>query len=476
MGDKADIGLTGLAVMGQNLALNIADHGFSVAVHNRTTERTHEFLAGEGAHPMIVGVESLEALVTAVSRPRRIILMVKAGAAVDAVVERLHGLLDPGDMIVDGGNSHHDDTVRRTAAAEAAGLLFVGAGISGGEEGARHGPSIMPGGSAEAWPHLSGLLQAIAADADDGVPCCDWIGPDGAGHFVKIVHNGIEYGDMQVLAESYDVMRRGLGMDHTTIADVYSRWNEGSLQSYLVEISADIMRRRKPDGTPLIESILDAAGQKGTGRWTVESALAFDAPATLAATATFARTTSSLVESRRAASELLPGPDPVITDDRDGVVADLEAAVYASKIVSYAQGFMLMNLASVERGWGIDLGAVAAMWRAGCIIRARFLDDIRRAFAARDDEGFLHAPFFVEALRRAEPGWRRTVSRAFVAGLPVPAYASALAFYDAYRSERLPAALIQAQRDYFGAHTYERTDRPRGEFHHTDWLEDGEAT
>ena len=454
--------------MGQNLALNMDDHGYRVVVHNRTVERTEEFLAGPAAGTDIVGADTIADLAAALDTPRRVVLMVKAGPPVDAVISSLAEHLEPGDVIIDGGNSHFEDTVRRTAEAESRGLLYVGAGVSGGEEGARHGPSIMPGGSAEAWPLVRDVLQAIAAKVDDGTPCCDWVGPDGAGHFVKMVHNGIEYGDIQVLAEAYHLLHAGLGMGHDAMAELFAGWNRGRLESYLVETTAEIMATRE-QGEPLLEKILDAAGQKGTGRWTVEEALGFGSPATLIAEAVFARVTSSLKEDRVAAHELLGGTSPV-GDHPSDVAADLEQAVYASKIVSYAQGFMLLATASEERGWDLDLGGIALMWREGCIIRARFLDDIRHAFEEADDlPSLLVAPFFADALREAEPGWRRTVQRAVASGIPVPAYSSALAFYDSYRSARLPANLIQALRDYFGAHTYERVDRPRGEWFHTDW-------
>ena len=456
--------------MGQNLALNMNDHGFGVVVHNRTTERTTEFLAGPAAGTGIIGAGSITDLVAALDPPRRIVVMVKAGAPVDAVIASLAEHLEPGDVIIDGGNSHYEDTVRRTAEAASRGLRFVGAGISGGEEGARHGPSIMPGGSPDAWPIIRDVLQSIAARVEDGTPCCDWVGPDGAGHFVKMVHNGIEYGDIQVLAEAYHLLHAGLGMGHDEMAGLFGRWNRGRLESYLVEITADVMAARE-DGEPLLEKILDAAGQKGTGRWTVEEALRLGSPATLIAEAVFARVSSSLKDERVAAAQVLGGIAPIM-DDRAAVAADLEDAVYASKIVSYAQGFMLMRTASEERGWDLDLGGIAQLWREGCIIRARFLDDIRAAFAGAP-RSLLVAPFFADALRAAEPGWRRTVQRAVAAGIPVPAYSSALAFYDSYRSDRLPANLIQALRDYFGAHTYERIDRPRGERFHTDWTGQG---
>jgi 6-phosphogluconate dehydrogenase len=472
----ADVGLVGLAVMGQNLALNMADHGFTVAVYNRTTATTEAFAAGPAADAAIAPVATLEELVAAVRRPRRIVLMVRAGGAVDAVIDRLAPLLDPGDVIVDGGNSHYEDTIRRTAAVEAAGLLFVGTGISGGEEGARHGPSIMPGGSPEAWPVVKDVLQSIAAAVEDGTPCCDWVGRDGAGHYVKMVHNGIEYGDMQVIAEAYDIMHRGLGMTHAEMAEVFEAWNAGRLRSYLVEITADIMAYRE-DGEPLLGKVLDTAGQKGTGRWTAESALRLGMPLTLVSSAVFARVTSALHDQRRVAAAALQGPASAVAGDREEVLADLEQAIYASKIVSYAQGFMLLREAAAEHAWNLDYGGIALLWREGCIIRAAFLDEIRTAF--EEDPALpnlLLAPFFRSAVETAQPGWRRTVARAVTAGIPVPAYASALSFLDAYRTGRLPANLIQAQRDYFGAHTYERVDRPRGEFFHTDWTGTGGTT
>jgi len=473
MTSTADIGLIGLAVMGQNLALNMDDHGFRVAVHNRTSSRTDEFLAGPAAVTGIVGASSLEELVDRLETPRRIILMVRAGPPVDGLIAGLVPLLSPGDVIIDGGNSFYRDTIRRTRELQEAGLLFIGAGISGGEEGARHGPSIMPGGSPEAWPLAKGILQAIAARVDDGTPCCDWIGRDGAGHYVKMVHNGIEYGDMQVIAEAYDLMHRGLGMTHDEMAEVFTRWNEGRLNSYLIEITAEIMAVRR-DGEPLVSRVLDAAGQKGTGRWTAESALELGIPMTLVASAVFARMVSALHEDRSVASGALDGPPAAVEGHRDEILADLEQALYASKLVSYAQGFMLMQEAAVEHAWNLDYGAIALLWREGCIIRAAFLDEIRSAYATNPAlPNLLLDPFFREAVEAAQGGWRRTVNRAVTAGIPVPAYSSALSFFDAYRTARLPANLIQAQRDYFGAHTYERTDRERGEFFHTDWAGTG---
>jgi len=470
---QGDIGLIGLAVMGQNLALNMADHGFSVVVHNRTAARTEEFLAGPAAGTTITGADTAAELVAALRSPRRIVLMIKAGPPVDQVIEELVPLLDPGDVVIDGGNSHYTDTIRRTADLESRGLLFVGTGISGGEDGARHGPSIMPGGSAAAWPLVRDVLQAIAAKVADGTPCCEWVGPDGAGHFVKMVHNGIEYGDIQLLAEAYQVMHVGLGMDHDQMAAVFDEWNRGRLKSYLVEITADVMRRRV-DGEPLVEKILDAAGQKGTGRWTVESALAEGIPVTLVAEAVFARAISALVAPRVEASGVLHGPLDRFPGDRQSTLADLEAALYASKIMSYTQGFMLLRAAAAHLGWDLDYGGIALIWREGCIIRAGFLEKIRDAFRADPDiTTMLLDPYFADAVAAAQDGWRRTVAAAVLAGIPVPAYSSALGFYDAYRSARLPANLIQALRDYFGAHAYERIDRPRGEFFHADWAGHG---
>jgi 6-phosphogluconate dehydrogenase len=394
--------------------------------------------------------------------------MVKAGAPVDAVLDDLIPLLDPGDVVIDGGNSHFEDTERRVVRLEGEGLLFVGAGISGGEEGARPGPSIMPGGSAGAWPIVGEILQAIAARAADGRPCSDWIGPGGSGHFVKMVHNGIEYGDMQLLAEVYDLMHRGLGMDHEAMASVFTGWNAGRLESYLVEITADILAHQE-DGVPTLETILDAAGQKGTGRWTVESGLGLGMPVTLIAEAVFARAISALYDERQQAAAVLGGATARIADN-ELTLTDLENALYASKVVSYAQGFMLLGAMSYERDWNVDLGSVAAIWRAGCIIRAAFLEDIRAAYAVDPDlETLLLAPVFADAITESQGGWRRAVRAAAGSGIPAPASSSALAFFDAVRSARLPANLIQAQRDYFGAHTYERVDRPRGKFFHTNW-------
>ena len=490
----AHIGLIGLAVMGQNLVLNMDDHGYTVAVFNRTTSRVDDFLSGPARTTRVIGTGSLEELVAVLERPRKVMLMVQAGSAVDAVIDQLLPMLDVGDIIIDGGNSQFTDTVRRTARVEAAGLLYVGTGISGGEEGARYGPSIMPGGSRAAWPHLRDMFQAIAARVGDGTPCCDWVGPDGAGHYVKMVHNGIEYGDMQVIAEAYHFLKDGVNLSHDEMAKVFRQWGEGVLDSYLIDITADILAFRDEEGSPQVESILDAAGQKGTGKWTVMSALDLGMPTTLVAEAVFARIVSALKDERIAASGRLAGPrgdvleglapntppetrQEIATHKRAIWIEKLQQAVYASKIISYAQGFMLLRAAADEYGWDLDYGRVASLWREGCIIRAAFLDDIASAFT--NDPGLTNLmldQFFMRALAESEKGLRAVVRQAVRIGIPVPAYSTALAFYDSYRSGRLPANLIQAQRDYFGAHTYERTDRPRGEFFHTNWTGKGGDT
>jgi 6-phosphogluconate dehydrogenase len=466
---NATIGLVGLGVMGRNLALNFADHGAAVTVYNRTTQITEDFVAGEPRSDVTAAL-TLEDLVSRLERPRRIVLMVAAGAPVDAVIDQLAPLLETGDIIVDGGNSLYTDTMERAGRLGETGLHFVGCGISGGEEGARHGPSMMPGGAADAWPHIAELFQSVAAKAPDGTPCCDWLGPDGSGHYVKMVHNGIEYGDMQVIAEAYQLLRDGLGLGHDEMASVFREWNQGVLDSYLIEITAEILAL-EVDGERRVEWILDAAGQKGTGKWTVISSMDLGQPTTLVAEAVYARVVSAFKEDRSEAAAVLSGPRRRVSDP-DGFVEAIRQALYASKIVSYAQGFMQLRAASDEYGWGLDLGRVAKLWRAGCIIRARFLDDITDAFARRPSN-LLVDDFFRDALSDAQTGWRRVVATAVEIGVPVPAYSTALAFYDAFRTERLPANLIQAQRDYFGAHTYERTDRPRGEHFHTRWTEDG---
>jgi 6-phosphogluconate dehydrogenase len=474
---SADIGLVGLAVMGQNLVLNMDDHDYTVAVFNRTVARVDEFVAGPAAGTKVVGAQSLAELAEQLKRPRRVMLMVKAGNAVDDTIAELLPHLEPGDIVIDGGNSNFEDSARRAQELEARGFLYVGAGVSGGEEGARHGPSIMPGGSPAAWPHLKDIFQSIAAKVDDGVPCCDWIGVGGSGHYVKMVHNGIEYGDMQLIAEAYHLLRAAAGLSPDELHEVFAEWNEGKLDSYLIEITRDIMAFRDEDGEPLLEKILDSAGQKGTGKWTAISSLDLGMPVTLVAEAVYARILSALKDERAAAAKVLGRDDRPFEGDRHTFVAAVHDALYASKMVSYAQGFMLFREAAAEYGWELDYGAIALMWRGGCIIRSAFLGKIGEAFE-RDSElrNLLLDPYFRAEVGAAEQGWRRAVSAAVELGIPVPAYSTALAFYDGYRSARLPANLIQAQRDYFGAHTYERVDRPRGEYFHTNWTGRGGTT
>jgi 6-phosphogluconate dehydrogenase len=474
MTQQADIGLIGLAVMGENLALNMNDHGYTVAVFNRTTSKVDRFLANEAQGTRVIGTHSLEELVSVLKRPRRVMLMIKAGWPVDATIEKLVPLLEKGDIIIDGGNSHYPDSTRRTRELAKKGILFIGTGISGGEEGARHGPSIMPGGAPDAWPHVKPILQDIAAKVADGTPCCDWVGEEGAGHFVKMVHNGIEYGDIQLICEAYDVMHHALGMKPAEMSAVFAEWNKGKLDSYLIEITADILAFTDKDGQPMVDKILDTAGQKGTGKWTAMASLDSGIPLTLIGEAVFARFLSALKEERVAAAAVLGSPTPAYSGDKTALLADLKEALYASKIVSYTQGYMLMRSMSQESNWNLRYGAIALMWRQGCIIRAAFLEDIKAAFEKNPDlTNLLLDPFFKEQIERAEAAWRRVVSTAVSLGIPAPAMTSALTFYDGYRRERLPANLLQAQRDYFGAHTYERVDRPRGEFFHTDWTGQG---
>ena len=474
MGDKAEIGLIGLAVMGQNLVLNMNDHGFKVAVFNRTLDVVDEFLAGNAAGRDIVGARSLEELVSLLEKPRRVMLLVKAGQPVDDFIERLMPLLDKGDIIIDGGNSNYNDTMRRAKWVESEGLNYIGTGVSGGEEGARHGPSIMPGGSPEAWPSVQPIFQAISAKVEDGSPCCEWVGENGAGHFVKMVHNGIEYGDMQLICEAYHLMKEGLGLDPRRMHEIFAEWNEGELDSYLIEITRDILGFRDEQGEPILEKILDTAGQKGTGKWTAMAALEMGIPLTLISEAVLARFLSALKDERIVAEGVLSGPDASFEGDVDAFIEDLRQALYASKIVSYAQGYMLMRAAAEEYGWNLNNGGIALMWRGGCIIRSVFLGEIKQAYD-RDPAltNLLLDPYFSEQVENAQAAWRRVVARAVALGVPVPAMSSALAFYDGYRHGRLPANLLQAQRDYFGAHTYERVDRPRGEFFHTDWTGHG---
>jgi len=463
---STDIGVVGLAVMGANLALNLADSGNRVSVYNRTMSVTDDFMAGPAVGKEMVAAATLDEMVSQLGSPRVVLLMVKAGAAVDAVIGDLVPLLEDGDIIIDGGNSKFTDTERRYRELSKLGIRYLGVGISGGEEGARHGPSIMPGGDPAAWPHVEAMLKGIAAMAPDGTPCCEWVGEGGAGHFVKMVHNGIEYGDMQVIAEAYDLMRRGLGLTAQEIGDVFEEWNRGRLKSYLIEITADILRTTE-NGEPLIEKILDAAGQKGTGKWTVMASMDLAEPTALVAEAVYARIVSSDPDRRARTAEIFASATTHLEDVR---VEDVEAALYASKIISYAQGFRLLDAASTEYGWDLDLGSVASLWRAGCIIRAAFLEDIMGAYLSTPDlPDLAEEPFFSDALRTAEESWRAVVGDAVQSGIPVPAYSSALAYFDGMRSKRLPADLIQAQRDLFGAHTFERTDHPRGQFFHHNW-------
>ena len=474
---QSDIGLIGLAVMGQNLVLNMDEHGYRVSVFNRTPAKTQEFVAGPAAGTNVTGHESIEAFVGSLTRPRKIMLMVRAGDAVDDTIGQLVPHLEKGDVIIDGGNTNFPDSVRRAKELEERGLLFVGSGVSGGEEGARHGPSIMPGGSPAAWPLVKDIFQAIAAKVEDGTPCCDWVGEDGAGHYVKMVHNGIEYGDMQVIAEAYHLLHAALGLTHDELHDVFASWNEGKLDSYLIEITRDIMGFRDEDGEPLLDKILDTAGQKGTGKWTAASSLELGMPVTLVAEAVYARIVSTLKEERVAAASVLKGPGRSFDGERQTFIDDVRDALYASKMVSYAQGFMLFREAAREHGWNLNYGGVALMWRGGCIIRSAFLGRIKDAFDREPGlDNLLLDPYFAGEVDAAQAGWRRVIATAVELGVPVPAYSTALAFYDGYRSGRLPANLIQAQRDYFGAHTYERTDKPRGEFFHTNWTGRGGAT
>ncbi len=477
MDTKSDIGLIGLAVMGENLVLNMESKGFQVTVYNRTLQRVDDFLAGRAKGLKIVGAHSIEELVKSLKRPRKIMIMVKAGSAVDDMINTLIPYLEKGDIIIDGGNTHFPDTNRRTALVESKGLLYIGTGVSGGEEGALLGPSIMPGGSAAAWPEVKPIFQAIAAKVDNGTPCCDWVGENGAGHFVKMVHNGIEYGDMQLICEAYQIMRDLLHMSADEMHLVFREWNEGELDSYLIEITRDILAFKDEDGKPLVDKILDTAGQKGTGKWTAVTALDFGIPLTLIGEAVFSRCLSAIKDERAAASKILSGPGKDFIGDRKAFVNDLREAVYASKIVSYAQGYQLMRAAAQEFGWKLNYGGIALMWRGGCIIRSAFLGKIKEAFDNNPDiPNLLLDPFFKTKVEKAQAGWRNVISTALLYGIPVPAMSSALCYFDGYRCEKLPANLLQAQRDYFGAHTYERLDRQRGEFFHTNWTGRGGTT
>jgi 6-phosphogluconate dehydrogenase len=471
---KCDFGLIGLAVMGQNLVLNMNDHGFKVAVFNRTVSKVDDFINGNAKDTEVVGTHSIEEFVSVLKSPRRVMLLVKAGKPVDDFIDLLIPHLETGDIIVDGGNSNYNDTIRRTAYVESQGLLYIGTGVSGGEEGARYGPSIMPGGSPEAWPHVKEIFQAVAAKVEDGTPCCDWVGENGAGHYVKMTHNGIEYGDMQLICEAYDLMKNLLGMSNQEMHEVLATWNTGKLDSYLIEITRDILGYQDESGEYVVDKILDTAGQKGTGKWTAISALDMGIPLTLISEAVLARFLSALKADRAEAAAILTGPAVEFEADKGAFIQDIHDALYASKIMSYTQGYMLMRAAATEYNWNLNYGGIALMWRGGCIIRSAFLGKIKEAFDKEPHlTNLLLDDYFKAEVDAAQVGWRRVIAKAAEAGMPVPAMSSALAFYDGYRRERLPANLLQAQRDYFGAHTYERVDKPRGEFFHTNWTGTG---
>jgi 6-phosphogluconate dehydrogenase len=474
MNAKGDIGLIGLAVMGQNIILNMNDHGYVVVAFNRTVSKVDDFLKNEAKGTNVIGAHSLTEMVANLKQPRRIMMLVKAGPAVDDFIAQLVPLLEKGDVIIDGGNSLFLDTIRRTKEVEAKGLLYIGTGVSGGEEGARHGPSLMPGGSPPAWPHIKDIFQSVSAKVDNNVPCCDWVGENGAGHYVKMVHNGIEYGDMQLIGEAYHLLSQAAGLKADTLAETFDAWNKTELDSYLIEITARIFRQKDADGEPLVDHILDAAGQKGTGKWTINSALDLGVPVTLIAEAVFSRCLSALKDERVAASKVLTGPQTAFSGDKQAFVEDVRRALYASKIISYTQGYMLLRDAAREYKWNLNYGGIALMWRGGCIIRSRFLGKIKEAFDRNPAlQNLLLDDFFKNAINDAQASWRRVVSQAALLGIPTPTFSTALAFYDAYRSARLPASLLQAQRDYFGAHTYERIDKPRDQFFHTNWTGHG---
>ncbi len=470
-----DIGLIGLAVMGQNLVLNMNDHGFKVAVFNRTVSKVDDFINNEAKGTQVVGAHSVEELASLLKRPRRVMLMVKAGDTVDQMIDHILPSLEAGDIIIDGGNSLFTDSNRRTAALAEKGILFIGTGVSGGEEGARRGPSIMPGGNPAAWPHVKEIFQSISAKVEDGTPCCDWVGENGAGHYVKMVHNGIEYGDMQLICEAYDLLQHGLGLSADELHTVFAEWNKGELDSYLIEISRDIFAKKDEDGQPLVDKILDTAGQKGTGKWTVISALDTGQPVTLIGESVFARCLSALKDERVVASKALKGPKAKpVGGDRAAFIENVRRALYCSKIISYAQGYMLLRAAAKENGWNLNMGGIALMWRGGCIIRSAFLGDIKAAFDKKKKlDNLLLDKFFSRAVNKYQASWRKAVTAAIKLGVPTPAFSTALAFFDGYRAGRLPANLLQAQRDYFGAHTYERVDQPRGQFFHTNWTGKG---
>lgn len=481
MSELCDFGLIGLAVMGENLALNVESRGYKVAVYNRTTSVVDDFIAGRAAGKQFVGCHSIEEMVKNLARPRKVMMLIKAGPAVDAVIDQLIPLLDEGDIIIDGGNTYYADTERRTKYVEEQGLLFCGTGVSGGEEGALKGPSMMPGGSPDSWDHVKPIFQAIAAKVgpNNDIPCCEWVGPRGAGHYVKMVHNGIEYGDMQLICEAYFLLKEALGLSNDELYDVFADWNKGELDSYLIEITRDIFSVKDEDGEFIVDKVLDRAGAKGTGKWMSQLALDLGVPSTLVTEAVYARSLSSLKDQRVRASQVLRGPhgehldeDRTYSGDRQEFIEQIRQALYASKIISYAQGFVQLQAAAAEHNWPLNYGDCAMLWRGGCIIRAVFLDRIKEAFdEAPTLENLLLAPYFREAVDKAQDAWRHVVATAATVGIPVPAFATALAYYDGYRRANLPANLLQAQRDYFGAHTYERTDEPRGEMFHTEWLD-----
>ncbi len=476
MKNLADIGLIGLAVMGENLVMNMESKGFTVAVYNRTTSKVSAFVEGRAKGKNIIGCYSIEELKNNLKTPRKVMMMVKAGDAVDSMIEQLLQVLEPGDIIIDGGNSHFPDTARRTAYVESKGLLYIGTGVSGGEEGALKGPSLMPGGSPAAWEHVKPIFQSICAHVN-GEPCCDWVGENGAGHFVKMVHNGIEYGDMQLICEAYQLMRDYLGMTPDEMHEVFKEWNKGVLDSYLIEITTDILAKKDEDGQPLVDKILDTAGQKGTGKWTAIAALEEGMPLTLIGEAVFARCLSAIKEARVEASKVLTGPDKKFEGDKATFIEDIRKALYAAKIISYAQGYALMRAAAKTYGWNLNYGGIALMWRGGCIIRSVFLGKIKEAFDKNPAlENLLLDDYFTKEISSCTDGWRRVAAAACLAGIPVPAMTSALSYFDGIRTARMSANLLQAQRDYFGAHTYERVDRPRGEFFHTDWTGHGGNT
>ena len=474
---NSDIGVIGLAVMGENLVMNMESHGFTVSVFNRTVEKVKHFVEGRAKGLNIVPAYSMEELVSQLKKPRKIMMMVKAGKPVDDNIEKLLPLLEPGDIIIDGGNSHFPDTQRRCEFVESKGMLYVGCGVSGGELGALKGPSLMPGGSAAAWEQIRPILQAIAAKTEDGTPCCQWVGDGGAGHFVKMVHNGIEYGDMELICEAYHLMKKVLKLSEAEMHKIFTEWNAGELDSYLIEITRDILAYKDEDGAPLVTKILDTAGQKGTGKWTAIAALDEGTPLTMIGEAVFARCLSAQKEERVRAAAVLPGEEEAFTGDRDAFIRDIRDALYASKIISYAQGYVLMRSAAKTYGWNLAYGDIALMWRGGCIIRSVFLGEIKKAFDKDPElENLLLDDYFKAIITRTLPGWRRVCAQSALSGIPIPAFVSALAYYDGYRCEVLPANLLQAQRDYFGAHTYERVDQPRGQFFHTNWTGEGADT